>query len=174
MWSCWYPLLSLLVLSIWPSTVWAASPPLVPTNGSAQIFTSADCISGGLGSIHIRTDLPHLECEEDYFLATEENWIDSGAGEAYVDWMKCVDKESDAWRLRKSEPDFFMKTVPQFPDNVECSVELKGCQNIPSCGDILSRVRDKHFTRQIMFIFDSFHNAYRISGTVKVSLLCLL
>ena len=128
---------------------------------------------GGLGSDPIRTD--HGQAHDlDFFEPTAKNIRDSRFGAAYVLWFIGVDKNSTAWRERLSEPDFFAKTVLEWPDDVNCGVAYNGCDMRPSCNDISERIENRTRARQICYIFDSFHHVSLITAQIHVRHPCLL
>lgn len=183
-------------IGLWSSTSFAGSMPLIPrgtsdddsgsnsakvsslqntssstvdsTNGHDKDTSPDDSTPGGLGSIKPRTDLPSLMCEGDFFAATKANWDASGAGPAYVVWIQGADKNSDEWIHRHSEEDYFAKKILDWPENIECSPDQKGCNPMPNCDRILSRVRDREQARQIFLLFTSFNLANLRAGVTRV------
>lgn len=148
-----------------------------PVNSSTPTNSTSDhkvasfphkSATSGLGSIKIQTDLPSLTCDRDFFAPTKANWDASRTGQAYLEWIIGFDKESQDWINRDSEIGFFAKDVLEWPIVIECSPEEKGCNPMPDCDGIFSRVRDKEQARQILFVFVSVDNANMKAGVVKV------
>lgn len=114
----------------------------------------------------LASDGPVLYCDhEGYF--NPSRWSESDAGKAYAQWTMVVNKTSKAWQNRVSEPDFFLRSVMGWSD-MDCGVTYKGCVRMPTCDQILSRVRDRHIARQIYFVILSVNNINLISGVVNV------
>ena len=124
----------------------------------------------GLGSDKINKD--HGQSHDiGFFEATPANIKASHFGAAYVTWIQSVDKSSEAWRNRISEPDYFAKTVLDWEDDVNCGIAYNGCDGKPSCSEISSRIENRARARQICYIFDSFHHVSLISAQVHVGVL---
>lgn len=101
-----------------------------------------------------------------------DRWEESGAAEAYLKWSIMVDKTSEAWLQRESEPNFFLRDVLNWSD-LDCGISYKGCIGMPSCDDILTRTQNETTARQIYFVVLSMNNFNLISGVINVSLLSL-
>lgn len=167
---------------IWSSETLAASVPLITRtgqnvthNGNATNTKHAETPepSGeGLGSDPVNTG-HGLSHDNHFFESTYENIKASNFGAAYVIWIKKVDKSSAAWRDRISEPDFFAKTVLEWPDDVNCGVAYNGCDARPLCDDISGRIPNRERARQICYIFDSFHHVSLITAQIHVGVLDL-
>ena len=167
---------------IWSSETLAATVPLITRrdqnvthNGNATNTTHGETPKSpgtGLGSDTVNTGhgLPH---DKHFFESTYENIKASNFGAAYADWIKRVDKNSNAWKERLSEPDFFAKTVLEWPDDVSCGVAYNGCDARPLCDDISGRIENRTRARQTCFIFDSFHHVSLITAQIHVGVLVL-
>lgn len=151
----------------------AATVPLITRHDQNETHNGneTDMLQGpksprtGLGSDPVNTShgLPH---DGQFFEATPENIEASNFGAAYADWIVGVDKNSTAWQDRLSEPDFFAKTVLEWPDDVNCGVAYNGCDGKPLCDDISERIENRTRARQICYIFDSFHHVSLISAQI--------
>lgn len=98
-----------------------------------------------------------------------KHWTESGAAEAYLKWSILVNKTSEAWLQRQSEPNFFLRDVLDWSD-FDCGVGYKGCVGMPTCDQILTRTHNETTARRIYFILLSMHNYNLVSGTVNVCL----
>ena len=140
------------------------------THQNARI--SKPSAATGLGSDPVNTG--HGQSHDTgYFDATPANIKASRFGAAYAHWIMNVDKTSKAWLTRLSEPDFFAKTVLEWPDDVNCGISPNGCDGRPLCSDISKRIENRFRARQICYIFDSFHHVSLISAQIHVGVLCL-
>lgn len=131
-------LLLAISLLIWCPEILTADVPLIArrymnktTNWNETYTRQKAKPSGtGLGSDPVNTG--HGEHHDIHFFeATPKNIKASKFGAAYVDWIRKVDKTSAAWRDRQSEPDYFAKTVLEWPDDVNCGVAYNGCGGRP-------------------------------------------
>ena len=167
---------------IWPSETLAASFSRITrddqtqTRNGTETRTHEDApdpkssAAKGLGSDPVNTG--HGQSHDPHFFdATPANIKASRFGAAYADWIQAVDKSSDAWLSRLSEPDFFAKTVLEWPDDVNCGITYDGCDGRPSCSEIGERIENRERARQICYIFDSFHHVSLISAQVHVGVL---
>lgn len=119
----------------------------------------------GLDPADIGHGVPH---DNHFFEATPKNVKASNLIAAYADWIKGVDKNSTAWEERLSEPDFFAKSVLEWPEDVSCGVAYNGCDGRPLCDDISERIENRTRARQICYVFNSFHHVSLISAQVHV------
>lgn len=125
----------------------------------------------GLGSDPVNTG--HGQSHDlQFFETTSANIKASRFGDAYANWIAAVDKSSPTWRERLSEPDYFAKTVLDWPDDVYCGITYDGCDGRPSCSDISKRIENRARARQICYIFDSFHHVSLISAQIHVGVFC--
>ncbi len=117
-----------------------------------------DPVNRGHGKLH----------DNHFFEPTPKNINASQFGLAYALWIRRVDKNSEAWQNRLSEPDFFAKSVLGWEDDVYCGIAYNGCGNKPQCSDISERIENRARARQICYIFDSFHHVSLISAQIHV------
>lgn len=113
-------------------------------------------------------NMSYRTCDHDGYF-NPDNWNESGAPEAYVKWSMLVNKTSEAWLQRESEPNFFLRDVLNWSD-LDCGITYKGCIGMPTCDEILTRTQNETTARQIYFIVLSMHNLNLISGVVNVCL----
>lgn len=168
---------------IWPSETLAASFSRITrddqnkTRNGTETRTHQDAAmpkssaATGLGSDPVNTGHGQVH-DTGYFDATPANINASHFGAAYAKWIIDVDKNSKAWLERLSEPDYFAKTVLDWPDDVNCGISPNGCDGRPSCSDISKRIENRFRARQICYIFDSFHHVSLISAQIHVGVLC--
>lgn len=72
----------------------------------------------------------------------------SGAGQAYLDWFKTVDKSSSKWQHRNSKLAYFVQELLGWMDS-DCSWGYHDCDNLPNCDDILTIIGDKDAAQQV-------------------------
>ncbi|KAL9027868.1 MAG: hypothetical protein Q9196_003669 [Gyalolechia fulgens] len=113
-------------------------------------------------------DAKPRSCGEDSKYFDAANWDESGAGQAYIQWVQTIDQSSAAWTSRTSEPNFFMEQVLNWQD-FDCGAGLHGCDMKPSCDEILTRLGDKDKARKVYFILKSMENLSLITSVVAVS-----
>ena len=164
--------------SIWSWEILAANGSLIARQTKNQAHKKDEINSPqdpkspatGLGSDPVNTghDMAHYH---HFFQASPQNIEDSQFGAAYADWIIGVDKTSSEWEDRLSEPDYFAKTVLEWPDDVNCGIAYNGCDGKPSCNEISRRIDNQTRARQICFIFDSFHHVSLISAQIHACFL---
>lgn len=148
----------------------AVDVPVVLSYPAVRISsTPEDVINSGdvYGPISVGSMLYRTCDYEGYF--NPDHWEESGAAEAYLKWSILVNKTSEAWLERKSEPNFFLHGVLSWSD-LDCGISYHGCKGMPTCDEILTRTQNETTARQIYFILLSMNNLNLISGIVSVCL----
>lgn len=84
-----------------------------------------------------------------------------------MEWTMLLDKQSEAWTNRLSEPNFFARDILEWTD-LDCGISYSGCIRMPSCDYILTKLQNMEKARQVYFILLSMHNINLISGVVNV------
>ncbi len=107
--------------------------------------------------------------DNDFFEATEANVNASNLAEAYDRWITLVEKNNSDWEKRTSELQFFLQQTLDWTDNVECSLTIKGCQQVPSPREVNNVIRNKEHARQICFIIDHASHVNLEAGVTSVS-----
>ena len=115
-----------------------------------------------VGSLVYRT------CDLDGYF-NPDHWEESGAAESYLKWSILVNKTSEAWIQRRSEPNFFLRDVLDWSD-FNCGIAYKGCIGIPTCDEILTRTQNETTARRIYFILLSMNNYNLVNGVINVCL----
>lgn len=128
--------------------------------GIVRRVSGDDYAPSSNGSMLYRT------CDHDGYF-NPDHWDESGAAEAYLKWSMLVDKTSEAWQKRQSEPSFFLHDVLNWSD-FDCGITYRGCIGMPTCDEILTRTQNKTTARQIYFALLSMHNLNLVSGVVNV------
>ncbi|KAI4113648.1 MAG: hypothetical protein LQ345_005412 [Seirophora villosa] len=103
-----------------------------------------------------------------FFEPTGENWYASGAGPAYMDWTRRINPSSSEWTERVSEPSLFAEKVLEWRD-FDCGRSYNGCNNQPSCDEILTRTGNKTVARQIYFTMRQMHYYALTTGVMADS-----
>ena len=86
------------------------------------------------------------------------NEEESEWGTALYQWSMNVDKESSKWRSKSSEAAFFADDVLGI-DNFDCGIGIdNGCDGMPDCDTVLTRMVDKEDARRVMFVLESYKN----------------
>ena len=99
---------------------------------------------------------PPQTCDNHDGFWDNENEEESEWGIALYQWTKNVDKESPEWLGRSSEASFFAQDVLGL-ENFDCGIGINnGCDQMPDCDTVLTRVVDKYDARRVMYVLQSY------------------
>ncbi|KAL8812679.1 MAG: hypothetical protein Q9223_007234, partial [Gallowayella weberi] len=119
----------------------------------------------------MKRSLP-LQCnanDEDtaFFKPTLHNWHQSRAGELYDQFSRNLTKSPD-WGLddRESEPYMFAVSMLGLEGFV-CGIGNNGCNSLPTCDEVLTKLRDKENARWVWFVLRSMHHLTHVGAVVN-------
>ncbi|KAL8695709.1 MAG: hypothetical protein Q9224_003217 [Gallowayella concinna] len=119
----------------------------------------------------VKRALP-LHCNENdedtaFFEPTLNNWYKSRAGELYNQFARNLTKSSN-WDLdeRESEPQLFALEMLGL-EGFDCGISNNGCMLLPTCDEVLTKLRDKEKAQWVWFVLRSMHHLTHINAVVN-------
>ena len=106
--------------------------------------------------------------DADFFEPTPDNINASKPGDAYNRWIILAERNNSDWEERTSEMQFFLQRTLDWTDNVECSLTIKGCRQVPSPVQVNNVIWNKEHARQICYIIDGAAHMNLEAGVTSV------